>query len=96
MAIPPSELCTQRYSSLASGSAIGGPSFHLDLRRSYPKFYLHPLVSVAAARSYAKAAAGACVLAFFFVCVSEITLLTLGNIDGLGWCILGDLGEFLE
>ncbi|CAM9226310.1 unnamed protein product [Ectocarpus sp. 6 AP-2014] len=35
------------------------PGFHLSLRRSLPKFYLHPLVSAATARSYAKAAAAA-------------------------------------
>lgn len=32
--------------------------FHLSMRRSSPRFYLHPYVSAATARSYAKAAAG--------------------------------------
>lgn len=49
---------TQHYGSLLAGGASPARGFHLALRRSSPKFYLHPLVSAATARSYAKAAAG--------------------------------------
>lgn len=53
---------SQHYRSLLAVEKKEGlsaqPGFHLSLRRSSPKFYLHPLVSAATARSYSKAAAG--------------------------------------
>ncbi|CAM9196988.1 unnamed protein product, partial [Scytosiphon promiscuus] len=51
---------TEHYRILAGGKGMSTPAgFHLSLRRSSPRFYLHPLVSVPTARSYAKAAAAA-------------------------------------
>ncbi|CAM9141456.1 unnamed protein product [Ectocarpus sp. 12 AP-2014] len=54
---------TEHYRSLLAEEEKEGlsaqPGFHLSLRRSSPKLYLHPLVSAATARSYAKAAAAA-------------------------------------
>eukprot|EP00752_Nemacystus_decipiens_P002170 g2066.t1 len=51
---------TEHYRALCEEEDLptsGG--FHLSLRRGSPRFYLHPHVSAATARSYAKAAAGA-------------------------------------
>ena len=49
----------QHYRALCEDKSIPtSAGFHLSLRRASPKFYLHPFVSAATARSYAKAAAG--------------------------------------
>eukprot|EP00903_Cladosiphon_okamuranus_P021241 g19514.t1 len=51
---------TEHYRALAEDEGIPtSDSFHLSVRRNSPKFYLHPQVSAATARSYAMAAAGA-------------------------------------
>ncbi|CAM9188744.1 unnamed protein product, partial [Hapterophycus canaliculatus] len=51
---------TEHYRILAEEKGLSTPpGFHLSLRRSSPRFYIHPLVSVPTARSYAKAAAAA-------------------------------------
>lgn len=78
---PPALIPFQHYQTLSEEENLPtSPGFHLSLRRSSPSFYLHPYVSAATARSYAKAAAGTvrvqyviCTSTFVRMCSTKIT-----------------------